>query len=485
MLLNKLIKDLKIIEIVGNTDADIRSVVSDSRQAEHGTLFVAIKGNTTDGHLFIDQAISQGSKAIICENIPGRKKKDTCYILVNNTAEALGLIASCFYGHPSRKLELIGVTGTNGKTTIVKMLYDTFSKMGYKCGYISTIGNYTGREIQETQYTTPDVLTINKLLSEMVESGCRYAFMEVSSHALSQSRTEALHFHGAVFTNISHEHLDYHNSFKEYLKAKQLLFNNLDKSSFALTNLDDKNGLVLTQNTSAYTATYSLRAMASFKGKVIENGFRGLHLQIGSKDIWSKLTGRFNAYNIMAVYGVGRLLRKGEEGLLAAISSCEPAEGRFDYFTGKNDITAIVDYAHTPDAIKNVLQNINEIKSERQRLTTVIGCGGNRDKTKRPIMALIAAKHSDRVFFTSDNPRFEDPDQIIKDMVDGLDVNPDFRNKYFCITDRKEAIKLAASTVDKGDIILVAGKGHEKYQEIKGEKILFDDKQILEELLNR
>lgn len=485
MLLKDLIKDIEVVEITGNIHTTVNSVVSDSRQATAGSLFVAIRGLTTDGHLFINKAVALGSTAIICDEIPKDIHEHVCYVQVNDSAKTLGNIAANFYGHPSKKLEVIGVTGTNGKTTVVRLLYDVFTALGHSCGFISTTGNKTDGHIRETQHTTPDALTINKLLSEMVTAGCKYAFMEVSSHALVQHRTEAIQFRGAVFTNISHEHLDYHQSFKEYIRAKQLLFNDLGKNAFALTNLDDKNGLVIIQNTVAEKTTYSLRSMAKFKGRLLENSFNGLHIKIDNKDIWSRLSGRFNAYNIMAVYAIGKLLKQDTVELLSAISSCEPPEGRFDYFVSKHNITGIIDYAHTPDALENVLQNINEIKANNQQLITVVGCGGNRDKAKRPLMAAIAAKYSDKVLFTSDNPRFEDPEQIIDDMVKGLDLFQENQDNYIIIPNRKEAVKVACITAASGDIILVAGKGHEKYQEIKGKRIHFNDKKILHELLNR
>lgn len=485
MLLKDILKDIKIDHIAGNTSIDIRAVVSDSRKAEPSSLFVAVKGITTDGHLFIEKAIERGAKAILCQKIPGVCNKTVCYVAVSDPAKALGQAAANFYDNPSHKLNLVGVTGTNGKTTVATMLYEVFTSLGHKCGLISTTDIRIAGKPFETQHTTPEALTINKKLSDMVKTGCEYAFMEVSSHALVQQRTEALRFSGAVFTNISHEHLDYHYSFKEYIRAKKLLFDSLDQKAFALTNLDDKNGIIITQKTKAEVKTYSLRAMAHFKGRMIENSFRGLHLQIGQKELWCKLTGTFNAYNILAVYATGRLLGKDDDGLLAAISKCDPPEGRFDYFENQNGIIGIVDYAHTPDAIENVLRNIVEIKRPGQQLITVIGCGGDRDKAKRPMMAAIAANHSDKVFFTSDNPRFEDPEAIINDMIKGLEPYPGFETKYIVMPNRKEAIKVACITAAPGDIILVAGKGHEKYQEIKGNKHPFDDKAIMHDFLNR
>jgi UDP-N-acetylmuramoyl-L-alanyl-D-glutamate--2,6-diaminopimelate ligase len=485
MILKDITYKIDIREQLGDSGADITAVVSDSRLAAPATLFVAVKGITTDGHLHIDQAIKKGAHAVICERLPEKTAENVCYLVVDDSAEALGTAAANFYDHPSEKLRLVGVTGTNGKTTTVNMLYDAFTGMGHLCGMISTIGNRIAGKMIKTQYTTPDVLTTNKLLREMVEAGCEYAFMEVSSHALSQKRTAAIHFSGAVFTNISHDHLDYHNTFREYIKAKQLLFNTLDNKAFAITNLDDKNGMIITQNTKAEVTTYSLRAMADFRGKLLENSLGGLQIQIDNMEFWSKMSGKFNAYNILAVYATGRLLGKERDELLAAISGCEPPEGRFEPVQGRQNITGIVDYAHTPDALRNVLQNISEIKTDNQRILTVVGCGGNRDKTKRPEMAIIATQHSDQAYFTSDNPRFEDPDTIINDMIAGLEQHPGLLNKYVAITSRNTAIKVACITATPGDIILIAGKGHEKYQDVKGEKLPFDDKAILHELLNR
>ncbi len=485
MLLKKIIYQINVKELAGDSSTDICAVVSDSRQAASGTLFAAIRGITTDGHLHINQAIEKGATAVLCERLPENRQQHICYIVVDDSAKALGMAAANFHSHPSKKLRLIGVTGTNGKTTIVNMLYDAFTRMGHQCGMISTIGNRVAGKVLKAQYTTPDVLTTNKLLSNMVEAGCEYAFMEVSSHALTQKRTEAIQFSGAVFTNISHDHLDYHKTFREYIRAKQILFNELDKEAFAVTNLDDKNGMIITQNSRSKVTTYSLRAMADFRGKLLENTFGGLQLLVDNKEIWSKLSGKFNAYNILAVYATGRLLGKDQDELLAAISGCEPPEGRFELVQGSQNITGVVDYAHTPDALRNVLQNIRETKADSQRILTVVGCGGNRDKTKRPEMAVIATQNSAQVYFTSDNPRFEDPEAIINDMIAGLEHHPELERKYVAITNRKEAIKVACITATPGDIILIAGKGHEKYQDVMGRKLPFDDKAILTEILNR
>ncbi len=477
--LSDIIYRTAIKETLGTVDRVVRRVVSDSRQAEQDALFVAVSGHTTDGHQHIDDAINRGATAIVCEKLPKPAPENVSFIRVADSRKALGMIAANFYDHPSHRMKLVGITGTNGKTTVARLLYDVFTGMGYPCGLISTIGNRIDQQESDTRYTTPDPITINRLLAEMVEAGCAYAFMEVSSHAMVQMRVEALSFTGATFTNITHDHLDYHPTFREYLKAKQSLFDQLEKNSFALTNQDDKNGLFMTQNTRADVKTYSLKALADYKGKLIENTLSGLHLIIDNEEVWCRLTGTFNAYNIMAVYGVGRMLDKDSKEMLTAISRCGPPEGRFDHFTGKDNITGIIDYAHTPDAIENVLKNILEVRTGNEKLITVIGCGGNRDKTKRGRMAAIAATYSDKVIFTSDNPRFEEPETIIAEMIKGLEMDPELKNKYITITNRAEAIHVATVMAGKGDIILVAGKGHEKYQEIKGVRYPFDDKQIL------
>ncbi len=483
--LSHIIYKTGIIETSGDVQIQVTGIVSDSRIVSGGNVFVAVKGHTTDGHQYIDQAIKAGAKAVICQEMPGSPADGITYVKVTNSQEALGVASANFYDNPSAKLKTIGVTGTNGKTTVTYLLNEVFSKMGHSCGMISTIGNRIKNKYIDTTHTTPDPITINRLLSEMAEQDCEYAFIEVSSHALHQNRVAGLHFAGAVFTNITHDHLDYHKGFKEYLQSKQRLFQMLDKNAFALTNLDDKNGMIITQNSKVKPRTYSLRAIADYKGKVLENSFSGLHVMIDGHDVWCKLTGIFNAYNMLAVYGVGRILEKDPGELLTALSSCTGPEGRFDFFKGKDNIIGIVDYAHTPDALKNVLENIQEIRGQHERLITVIGCGGDRDKDKRAPMGTIAAKYSDQVIFTSDNPRYEDPETIIADMVKGLELDPSMKNKYVTIVNRKEALKVARVMAGKNDIVLVAGKGHEKYQEVKGEKLPFDDKAILQELLNK
>lgn len=474
-----------IRKTTGDLQRDILAVTDDSRKVTRESLFVAVKGLSADGHQYIDQAITQGAAAVVCQELPSVTDPAVTYVEVADSRKALGWIASNFYDQPTEKLHVVGVTGTNGKTTVAFLLYEVFTKLGHPCGLISTLGHRTGTKMLDTSYTTPDPVTLNSLLHQMAGEGCEYIFMEVSSHALDQARVEGMRFAGAIFTNITHDHLDYHQGFKEYLQAKQRLFQSLDKNAFALTNLDDKNGMIIMQNSKVKPVTYSLRAIADYKGKLLDNTFAGLHLMIDGHEVWCKLTGTFNAYNILAAYGTGRILGKAPDELLAAISGCEAPEGRFDYFTGKDNIIGIVDYAHTPDALQNVLKNIQDLRGKHEKLITVIGCGGDRDKSKRAPMATIAARYSDQVIFTSDNPRFEDPEAIIRDMVKGLELDPAMKNKYVSIVDRKEAMKIARVMARNNDIVLVAGKGHEKYQEIRGERIPFDDKAVLQELLNK
>ncbi len=484
-LLTDIVYKTGITKTSGSMEKDIYDVVSDSRSASKGCLFVAVKGLTVDGHDYIEEAINKGASAILCERIPDKVRENVSYIVVSETAKALGIAAANFYDHPSRKLKLIGVTGTNGKTTVTRMLYEVFKRLGHRCGLISTISNVVHERETASSLTTPDAITINNLLHQMVEEKCEYVFMEVSSHALAQSRVNGITFTGAIFTNFSHDHLDYHKSTKEYLNSKQMLFNDLEEDAFALTNLDDKNGLIMVQNTKADRKTYSLQAMADYKGRVLENSFSGLHLQIDDRDVWCNLVGKFNAYNVLTVYATGCIRGKNKENLLTAISASKAPEGRFELINGNDGIKGIVDYAHTPDALKNILETINEIRTGNEKLITVLGCGGDRDKTKRGPMAAIAASLSDKVIFTSDNPRSENPQKIINDMKKGLDLDPALKSKYLVVTNRKEAINVACVMATNSDIILVAGKGHEKFQEIKGVKHPFDDKQILHHLLNR
>lgn len=470
-----------LLEVFGTTELEIASVESDSRRVSSRVAFVAVKGLQTDGHLYIDQAIAKGAIAVVCEIMPVELLPSITYIRVKDSAVALGMMASNFYDNPSKSLKLVGITGTNGKTTIATLLHELFSKLGFPSGLLSTVRNLIGQEEVPSLYTTPDPISLNQLLRRMADAGCQYAFMEVSSHALAQHRTQGLHFAGGVFSNITHDHLDYHKTFKNYLEAKKSFFDNLDSQAFALTNLDDKNGWVMLQNTRATKKTYSLRAMADYHARILESGFTGLQLQINNQEFWCRLIGEFNAYNLLAAYGVAVNLGQDPQQVLTALSMCNPAEGRFEFFTAKENITAIVDYAHTPDALENVLKTITSLRKGTEKVITVIGCGGNRDAAKRPAMASIAAKWSERVVLTSDNPRNEDPQTIIDQMIAGLD--PLGKKKSHTVINRREAIGIACSMANPGDIILVAGKGHEKYQEIKGVKYPFDDMELLMEFL--
>mgnify|MGYP002631621762 CR=1 FL=1 len=468
-------------EIVGTTNMDITSVEFDSRKVVIGTLFIAIEGTQVDGHNFIDKAIDQGAVAIVCNILPIELKSNTTYILVKNSSEALGYIASNFYDNPSEKINVVGVTGTNGKTTIVTLLFNLFSQMGYSTGMLSTIQNKVNNQIIDSTHTTPDALKINELLNHMVEEGCEYVFMEVSSHAVVQNRITGIQFSGGLFTNITHDHLDYHGTFKEYISAKKGFFDNLPSSAFALTNTDDKNGAIMLQNTKAKKFTYGIKNMASFKGRVIENDLEGMMMKVDGIDVYSLLSGNFNAYNILAVYATAQLLGQNKEETLVGISTLKGAEGRMEVIRSKAGITAIIDYAHTPDALENIISTINSIRTHNEELITVVGAGGNRDKSKRPIMAKIASLLSSRVILTSDNPRNEDPLLILEDMKMGID--PARKNKSMIIPDRKEAITTAFNIARSGDMILIAGKGHEKYQEIAGVKHPFDDKKVISELM--
>ena len=480
MNLQEIVSGINILEIKGNCNLEISDIHIDSRKVEENHLFIAVKGTQTDGHAYIGKAIEKGAKAIICENFPEDLKNDVTYIKVADTEDCVGKIATTFYGNPTSKLELIGVTGTNGKTTIATLLYNMFRKFGYKVGLISTVCNYIDDEAIPTEHTTPDPITLNKLLGRMADEGCKYAFMEVSSHSVAQKRIGGLTFAGGIFTNLTRDHLDYHQTVDNYLKAKKAFFDNLPKSAFALTNLDDKNGMVMLQNTKAKVCTYSLRSLSDFKGKVLEDGFEGMLLDINNVEVNVQFIGRFNASNLLAVYGAACLLGKKPEDVLLALSVLQPVSGRFDALRSPRGYSAIVDYAHTPDALVNVLSTIQEVLNERGHVITVVGAGGNRDKGKRPIMAQEAVKQSDKVIITSDNPRFEEPQDIINDMLAGL--NKEEMRKVLCIVDRKEAIKTACMLAQTGDAILVAGKGHENYQDIKGVKYHFDDKEVIREI---
>lgn len=477
--LSDILYKCKLIQVVGATTVKCNSIVFDSRQTTPGCLFVAVKGFTTDGHQYIEQAINAGAVAVVCQEIPDLKDLNVTFVKVENSAAALGQMAANFYGNPSEKLKVIGITGTNGKTTIATLLHQLFENSGFKSGLLSTIRIKVGNQELNTTHTTPDAVTIQRIFSEMVEKSCEYCFMEVSSHAIDQSRITGIHFSGAVFTNITHDHLDYHKTFRNYLNAKKSFFDQLDKDCFALTNVDDRNGRVMLQNSTARKFTYGLKNMADYRGKVIENLITGLVMQIDNREVWCKLVGDFNAYNILAVFAVTRLLGMESQQALTAISQLAAVEGRFEYFISDEKITAIVDYAHTPDALENVLSTIKNLRTGNETLITVVGCGGNRDAEKRPLMAEIAASFSDKVVLTSDNPRFEEPAAIIKDMKKGLD--PVSVRKSLVVENREEAIKVAVSLAQKGDIILVAGKGHEKYQEIKGKRHPFDDLEVLKQ----
>jgi UDP-N-acetylmuramoyl-L-alanyl-D-glutamate--2,6-diaminopimelate ligase len=481
----KLLKDILykagLIEVDGSTNVAITSISFDSRKIEKDSLFVAVKGTLSDGHKYIDETISKGAIAILCEDVPKVLNEKVTYIKVNDTTVALGIIAANFYDNPSEKIKLIGVTGTNGKTTTVTLLFNLFKKLGYKVGLLSTVKNQINNDILEATHTTPDAIQLNALLRQMVEKGCTHCFMEVSSHAVVQNRISAIHFTGGVFTNITHDHLDYHKTFDEYIKAKKKFFDGLGSDAFALTNKDDANGDIMLQNTKAAKRTYSLRTMADFKCKVVENQFSGLHLNIDNQEVWSKLIGSFNAYNLLAVYATAILLKEDKTNVLTTLSTLSSVEGRFQYVRTVNGVIGIVDYAHTPDALVNVLKTIKDIRTGNEKVITVVGCGGDRDAAKRPLMAKIAGDLSNKLILTSDNPRSEDPDAILKEMQAGIDaVN---YKKTVSISDRAEAIKTACSYANPGDIILVAGKGHEKYQEIKGVKYEFDDMQVLQENL--
>jgi len=482
----KILKDILyktgIVSLEGSGDKIIQSVCFDSAAVNKGSLFVAIKGGKHDGHSYILQAIENGASAIVYQNDTGEKINGITYIRVSDSSYALGIIASNFYDNPSSKLKLVGITGTNGKTTFVTLMYQLFKTLGYKTGLLSTIRILIDNKEIPSTHTTPDAVQINRILNEMVQLGVSHCFMEVSSHAIVQHRIAGLVFTGGVFSNITHDHLDFHNTFSEYIKAKKIFFDLLPAEAFALTNSDDKNGKVMLQNTKAAKKTYSLKMMSDFKCKILENQFEGLQLQIDGNDVWCRLVGEFNAYNLLAVYATAILLGENQAEVLTALSILQPAEGRFDFFKSKEGIIAIIDYAHTPDALQNVLQTINDIREGNGKLITVAGAGGDRDRSKRPIMAAITCNLSNKVILTSDNPRSEDPAEIIREMYMGVDKIHE--KNVLSIVDRREAIKTACTLATPGDIILIAGKGHEKYQEIKGVKYHFDDREILKEFLN-
>ena len=481
MKLNELLKNVKPICIIGSDDIDITGVNIDSRKIETGHLFVAIKGTQTDGHKFIPKALELGASAVLCEDIPEEKAAGVTYVQVESTESAVGPVATVFFGEPSKKLKLVGVTGTNGKTTIATLLYNMFRKFGHKCGLLSTVCNYIEGEAIPADHTTPDPIELNHLLSKMVEAGCEYAFMECSSHAIAQKRIGGLDFAGGIFTNLTRDHLDYHKTFENYRDAKKAFFDGLSKDAFAITNADDKNGSVMVQNCKAKIKTYSTRSMADFRARIIECHFEGMYLEIDGREVGVQFIGKFNVSNLLAVYGAAVMLGKKPEDILLILSTLKSVAGRLEPIRSKEGVTAIVDYAHTPDALENVLNAIHEVLDGKGgQVITVCGAGGNRDKGKRPLMAQEAAKQSDRVIITSDNPRFEEPQDIINDMLEGL--NAQQKKKTISIVDRKEAIRTATMMASKGDVILIAGKGHEDYQEIKGVKHHFDDREIVREI---
>ncbi len=483
MKLSELINKIEGITIKGNTDLKIEGIAFDSRKISKGYLFAAIPGTNADGHKFIPSAIENGAGVILCEHLPDNPDSDLTWIICNNSSQILGQIASGYYHNPSEKMKVIGVTGTNGKTTTATLLYRLFRELGHKAGLISTVCNYVDNQPFPATHTTPDPLQIQELMSKMVNEGCEYCFMEVSSHAIAQDRISGIRFWGGVFTNLTHDHLDYHKTFSAYRDAKKKFFDQLSDSAFALTNVDDKNGMIMLQNTAAQKYSYSSKSLADFKVKVLESHLDGMLININGSEVWTHFVGNFNAYNLVAVYGASVLTGADKEEALRILSLLKPVDGRFEVFRSPMGVFAIVDYAHTPDAIKNVLSGINEVRTGNETLITIIGAGGDRDRTKRPEMALEAVLASDRVILTSDNPRSEDPDSIIEEMYKGVPIEK--QSKVISITNRKEAIRTACLMAKPGDIILIAGKGHENYQEIKGIKYHFDDREIVSEIFNQ
>lgn len=478
--IQELISNIPQAKIQGDANLVVKKLCFDSRQIGDATLFFAIKGTTVDGHSYIQDVIEKGAIAIVCEVLPSELNSKVTYISVENSTAAMGLMAAAFYNYPSQKMKLTAVTGTNGKTTVATLLHNLFRSFGHNVGLLSTVQNQINETVIPSTHTTPDSIRINELLSEMLEQGCEYCFMEASSHAIDQNRIKGLHFSGVIFTNITHDHLDYHLTFDNYIKAKKKLFDEVNEDAFALSNKDDKNGMVMLQNTKASRYTYSLKSMADFKAKIVESDFNGMLLNINEQEAWFRLVGNFNAYNLAAVYGAAFLLGKERDEIITHLSNISAVKGRFEYYRSNNGVIGIVDYAHTPDALKNVLSTIDELRTRNEELITIVGCGGNRDAAKRPVMADVACELSTKVVFTSDNPRNEDPEAILDDMQKG--VKPLHFKKTLRISDRKEAIKTAVSIAKKGDIILIAGKGHENYQEVKGVKHHFDDKEVLLEM---
>ena len=481
MKLEKIIKGITVNEIIGDASQEISGINMDSRLIEPGHIFVAVKGTQTDGHTYIQKAIEKGARTVVCENLPETLIENVTYIKVNDTEDVVGKLATTFYGDPTSKLELVGVTGTNGKTTIATLLYNMFRKFGHKCGLLSTVCNYIEGEAIPADHTTPDPIELNMLLGKMVEAGCEYAFMECSSHAIAQKRIGGLEFAGGLFTNLTRDHLDYHKTFENYRNAKKAFFDGLPKTAFAITNADDKNGMIMVQNTKATVKTYSTRSMADFRARILECHFGGMYLEIDGREVGVQFIGKFNVSNLLAVYGAAIMLGKKPEDVLVVMSTLHSVSGRLEPIQSPEGYTAIVDYAHTPDALENVLNAIHEVLEGKDgEVITVCGAGGNRDKGKRPLMAQEAVKQSDKVIITSDNPRFEEPQDIINDMLAGL--NAQQMKKVISIVDRKEAIRTACMLAKKGDVILVAGKGHEDYQEIKGVKHHFDDKEVIRDI---
>ena len=483
MKLSDLLKNIVTISITGDAECDIKGVNIDSRKVADGHLFIAMRGTQVDGHKFIPKAEELGAAAILCEQLPEEKKQDVTYVQVADTEDVVGQVATTFYGNPTSKLKLVGVTGTNGKTTIATLLYNMFRKMGHKCGLLSTVCNYVEGEAYPTDHTTPDPIELNELLGKMVDAGCEYAFMECSSHAIAQKRIGGLTFAGGIFTNLTRDHLDYHKTLENYRDAKKKFFDDMPKNAFAITNADDKNGMVMVQNTKATVKTYSIRTMADFHAKIIECHFEGMYLEVNGKEVGVQFIGKFNVSNLLAVYGAAIMLGKEPEDILVTLSTLKSVAGRLEPIRSEEGVTALVDYAHTPDALENVLNAIHEVmEGKKGKIITVCGAGGNRDKGKRPLMAQEAVKQSDRVIITSDNPRFEEPQDIINDMLAGL--NTQQLKSVISIVDRREAIKTAVMMAEKGDVILIAGKGHEDYQDVKGTKHHFDDREEVRKAFN-
>jgi UDP-N-acetylmuramoyl-L-alanyl-D-glutamate--2,6-diaminopimelate ligase len=477
-VLRDILANVQIMQTVGDTNLQVQSLCIDSRKATAGSVFIAVRGSAVDGHDYIGKAIEQGANMIVCDTMPAEKKEAVTYIQVKDTAVATGKLAEAFYEFPSGRTKVLGVTGTNGKTTVATLLFQLFRGMGHKCGLISTVQNHIHDQVEVSTHTTPDAISVQALLARMADAGCEYVFMEVSSHAVHQRRIEGIEFAGGVFTNITHDHLDYHKTFDEYIKVKKRFFDELPETAFALTNADDKRGAVMLQNTSAEKHAYSLKAPASVKGKILENNLTGLVMLVDGVEAYFRMIGTFNAYNLLAVYGAATLLGKDKMEVLSVLSNLHGAQGRFETYMSKNDkVLGIIDYAHTPDALLNVLATINQLRTKGQQLITVVGCGGDRDSAKRPIMGQAACEHSDKAILTSDNPRSEDPEAILNDMVSGLNLTQ--QRRLLRITDRKEAIKTACALAQPDDILLIAGKGHETYQEIKGVRHHFDDKEML------